>query len=321
MEYKYLGSTGILVSQLGFGTMTFGNEADENISRELFGVCRDAGINLFDCANVYGRDGEATSEKILGKLIKDCREEIIITSKVGAQKNGGLSRRSIMSEVEKSLKNLGTDRIDIYFIHKMDVHTPLEETLRAFDDLQRQGKILHPAISNAAAWQVEKALGISLRERFSPIACIQPMYNLVKRQAEVEILPMAETEHLGVLTYSPLAAGLLTGKYAHSKGHEVGRIGTNSMYSRRYQDPQYFQTADKFVAFAHDYGFDPVALAVAWVMTHPAVTAPLIGARNIEQLKASLAAVDIEMNEELRKEVSKLSNEPQPATDRSEELL
>lgn len=321
MEYKYLGNTGILVSQLGFGTMTFGNEADENISRDLFNVCRDAGINLFDCANVYGRDGDGTSEKILGKFIRDCREEIIITSKVGAQKNGGLSRRSIMSEVEKSLKNLGTDRIDIYFIHKMDVHTPLEETLRAFDDLQRQGKILHPAISNAAAWQTEKALGISLKEGFSPIACVQPMYNLVKRQAEVEILPMAETEHLGVLTYSPLAAGLLTGKYAHAKGREVGRLGTNSMYARRYWDPQYFLTADKFVGFAHDHGLDPVAFAVTWVMSHPAVTAPLVGARNIEQLKASLAAVDIEMNEELRKEVSKLSIEPQPATDRSEELL
>lgn len=320
MKYKYLGSTGILVSQLAFGTMTFGNEADEKEAGKLFSACREAGINLFDCANVYGGVEEGTSEKILGKFIKNCREEVIITSKVGSQTDGGLSRRSIMSEVEKSLKNLGIDRIDIYFLHKMDAHTPLEETLRAFDDLQRQGKILYSGISNAAAWQVAKALGISQKNGVGPLACVQPMYNLVKRQAEVEIFPMAASENLGVLSYSLLGAGLLTGKYTQPQAQQAGRIKSNSMYASRYRDTYYYETAVMFVGFAREHGFDPTALAVAWGMSHPAVTAPLIGARNIEQLKASLAAVDLEMTKELREEVAKLSLAPQPATDRSEEF-
>ena len=169
MEYRILGNTGIQISELGFGTMTFGSEADEAMSKKLFHRCRDAGINLFDCANIYGKSRDGDSEEILGKLIQDCRDEVVITTKVGTPRwgipnDGGLSRRYIMIEVEKSLKRLKTDRIDLYFIHKLDKKTPIEETLRAFDDLQKQGKILYPAISNAAAWQIAQALGISAKE-------------------------------------------------------------------------------------------------------------------------------------------------------------
>lgn len=323
MEYRVLGKTGVQVSQLGFGTMTFGSEADEAMSKKLFNRCRDVGINLFDTANIYGdkRDGE--SEEILGKLIQDCRDEVVITSKVGTPRwglpnDGGLSRRYIMIEVEKSLKRLKTDRIDLYFLHKMDPKTPMEETLRALDDLQTQGKILYPAISNAAAWQIALSLGISAREGLARFECIEPMYNLVKRQAEVEILPLAQAENLGVISYSPLGAGLLTGKY--SGANKVsGRITESERYKGRYSDQNYFAIAEAFTAYAKEKGVSPVALAISWVMSHPAITAPLIGARNVEQLESSLGALDITMTAEWRKEISALSIEPPPATDRTEE--
>ncbi len=324
MKYKVLGNTGIHVSQLGFGTMTFGSEADEATSRKLFNRCREAGINLFDSANIYGdkRDGE--SEEMLGKFIKDCRDEVVITTKVGTPRwgkhnDGGLSRRYIMIEVEKSLKRLQTDRIDLYFIHKLDPLTPMEETLRAMDDLQKQGKILYPAISNAAAWQIALSLGISAQQGLAQFACIEPMYNLVKRQAEVEILPLAEDQNLGVITYSPLAAGLLTGKYNQGNKPAQGRITTSKRYKGRYSDEHYFEIAQAFTAHAQEKGVSPVALAIAWVMAHPAVTAPLIGARNLEQLEAALQAVEIEMTSEWRKEINALSIEPAVATDRTEE--
>jgi aryl-alcohol dehydrogenase-like predicted oxidoreductase len=193
MEYRLLGDTGLRVSALCMGTMTFGREADRGESAAMFGRCRDAGINLFDCANSYS-GGEA--ERILGELIAGCRDEVILTTKVeskmGSDLNArGASRRHIMLAVEASLKRLNTDRIDLYILHRFDELTPLEETLRALDDLAAQGKILYAGASNYAAWQVMKALGISAKEGLGAFKCIQPMYNLVKRQAEVEILPMA----------------------------------------------------------------------------------------------------------------------------------
>lgn len=325
MEYRVLGKTGIQVSSLGFGTMTFGKEADEETSIKMFHRCCDAGINIFDTANTYGEDRDGGSEKILGKLISDCRDEVVITTKVGTTRwgkpnDGGLSRRYIMVEVEKSLKRLKTDRIDLYFLHKLDPKTPIEETLRALDDLQRQGKILYPGVSNAAAWQIATALGISAKEGLAPFTCIEPMYNLVKRQVEVEILPLAQAENLGVITYSPLGAGLLTGKYNGKNKVNSGRINTSERYKKRYSDESFFQIANAFVEHAKTRGVNPAALAVAWVMSHPAVSAPLIGARNMEQLEGSLAALDINMTEKWRKEISSLSIDPPPATDRNENM-
>ena len=214
MKYRILGKTGVQVSQLCFGTMSFGGDADTETSAAMFHRCREVGINFFDCANVYvgGR-----SEEILGKLIADCRDEIVLTSKVGVTTGGdvnagGLLRRHIMLAVEDSLKRLGTDRLDLYFVHIFDAKTPIEGTLRALDDLVHQGKILYPAVSNWAAWQIARALGISAREGLARFECIQPMYNLVKRQAEVEILPLAQAEQMGVISYSPLGGGLLDNK-------------------------------------------------------------------------------------------------------------
>lgn len=321
MQYRTLGKTGVQVSSLCFGTMSFGGNADEETSRAMFNRCREVGINFFDCANVYAG---GRSEEILGRLIADCRDEIVLTSKVcgpmGSDVNArGTSRRNIMLSVEQSLKRLGTDRLDLYFIHQFDSKTPIEETLRALDDLQQQGKILYPAVSNWAAWQIAKAQGISEKEGLARFECIQPMYNLVKRQAEVEILPLAESEQIGVISYSPLGGGLLSGKYGKDKRPQQGRLVEQAMYTKRYGDDQYFEVAERFTEYAAERELHPATLAVSWVMSHPGVTAPIIGARSVEQLEPSLAALEVNMTPEWRKEIDALSITPPPATDRSEE--
>lgn len=322
MEYRLLGQTGVRVSSLCMGTMTFGDLADEAESARMFNRCRELGINFFDCANGYAG---GQSEIILGKLIADCRDELVITSKVGmpqadAPNRRGASRRHITMEVEGSLRRLNTDRIDVYFIHAFDPDTPIEETIRALDDLVSQGKILYPALSNWAAWQIAKSLGISACENLARVEVLQPMYNLVKRQAEVEILPLAQSENLGVIPYSPLGGGLLTGKYSAASRPEQGRIIENKMYAIRYGEGLYHEIAGRFAAYAAEHGYHPATLAIAWVMSHPAVTAPIIGARNLEQLEASLAALDVDMTPEWRAEISALSYQPPPAHDRLEEI-
>jgi aryl-alcohol dehydrogenase-like predicted oxidoreductase len=321
MQFHTVGRTGVKVSRLCFGTMTFGDSADEAESERMFKACLDGGINFFDCANVYAK---GRSEDILGKMMTGMRDELVITSKVfgrtGNDVNaGGLSRRHVMQAVQDSLKRLRTDRLDFYFVHQFDAFTPIEETLKALDDLVSQGLILYPAVSNWAAWQIVKALGISAKEHLARFELVQPMYNLTKRQAEVEILPMAFSEGLGVIPYNPLGGGLLTGKYSTQTRPDLGRLVDNAMYAKRYGDSAYYAIAERFVAYAHAKGIHPVTLAVAWVGSHPAVTAPIIGARNTEQLVASLAAASFEMSSEMRAEIAALSPEPPPATDRSEE--
>ncbi len=323
MQYRPLGHTGVTVSSLCFGAMSFGGDADEATSAALYARCRDAGVNFFDCANVYGR---GRAEELLGKFMAGHRDDLVITSKVGFRMrdgvNGeGLNRRHILREVEDSLRRLDTDRIDVYFCHRFDPSTPMEETLAALDILVLQGKILYPAVSNWAAWQIAKALGVSALNGWARFAVMQPMYNLTKRQAEVELLPLAAAEGLGVIPYSPLGGGLLTGKYGVNQRPETGRLVENAMYQKRYGDELHYVVAERFTEYARIHGYHPATLAVAWVMNHPAVTAPIIGARNLEQLEASLAAVEVEMTPAWRAEIAALSVTPPPATDRSEETL
>jgi aryl-alcohol dehydrogenase-like predicted oxidoreductase len=321
MEYEFLGRTGVKISQICFGTMTFGGDTDEKVSAELYQTCREAGINFFDCANIYvgGR-----SEEILGELMRDHRDEVVIATKayfsMGEDINaGGSSRRHLMQSIEASLRRLGTDYIDLFYLHRFDETTPLEESLRALDDLIRQGKIHYLGASNFAAWQVEKGLGLSLAYDWARFECIQPMYNLVKRQAEVELLPMAATEGLSAFPYNPMGGGLLTGKYGVDKKPKQGRLVENEIYSERYSGEAIYAIAEEFTELANRYGYHPAALAVAWVGAHPAVTAPIIGARTLDQLKSSLMAIEIDMTDELWAEISALSPEPPPATDRNEE--
>jgi aryl-alcohol dehydrogenase-like predicted oxidoreductase len=322
MDTVSLGNTGVQVSRLCYGTMSFGGDADEAISEQLYRRCREAGVNFFDCANVYAG---GTSERILGKLMAGERDDLVITTKVGfgskdfAQR--GLSRKAILAACDASLERLGTDRIDVYFCHTFDDATPMEQTLRALDDLVKAGKILYPAVSNWAAWQIAQGLGRCELDRLAPIEVVQPMYNLVKRQAEVEILPMCEARNLGVIPYSPLGGGLLSGKYGKGRRDDKGRISTSQMYARRYHGEQVFEAAEAFTEHAKQIGHHPATLAVAWVAGHPAITAPIIGARNVEQLEPSLKAGELVLSDDDRAAISALSHEPPPATDRSEDRV
>ena len=323
MNYKPLGNTGVLVSELCLGTMTFGNETDESEATRMFNKCRDRGINFFDCSNNYN-DGK--SEIILGKLIRPCRDEVFITSKVsqriGPDVNAlGSSRRHIMLAIEQSLARLKTDRIDLYFIHHFDPLTPMEETLRSLDNLVHQGKVLYLGVSNWAAWQIAKALGISAKNGLARFECIEPMYNLLKRQVEVEILPLAQSEKLGVIAYSPLGAGLLTGKYSNIAKPGTGRIVEKKQYSQRYSNPRYYEIAEQFANYAKKLGVNPGTLAISWTMSNPAITAPIIGARNVTQLETSLAAANFRMTPEILAQITELSDSPGNATDRLEEEL
>ncbi len=321
MEYVTLGRTGIRVSSLCFGTMSFGGAADDKTSEAMYRRCRTAGINFFDCADVYSN---GAAERILGRLAAQERNHLVITTKVGFPmgedpNDQGLSKRHILQSVEASLRRLSTDWIDVLFLHRFDASTPLDVTLDALDCVVRQGKVLHIGVSNWAAWQVARGLGISERHQLERISCIQPMYNLVKRQAEVEILPLAKEERLGVITYSPLGGGLLTGKYGTDRRPDRGRLVENKMYGLRYGEQRNFEVADRLAALAADQGVPPATLAVAWAKSHPAVTAPIIGARNVAQLDVSLAAAEFPMTGELYRRISALSPTPPPATDRTEE--
>jgi len=321
MKYNPLGTTGVKVSEICFGTMSFGGDANEQESGRMYKACREAGVNFFDCADVYNG---GKSEEILGRLIAGERDNLVITSKchgpMGDDINArGANRRHIVHAVEASLKRLKTDRLDVLFMHRFDEDLPLEETLRALENVVQSGKVLYIGASNYAAWQVAKALGISRQHGWSRIDVIQPMYSLVKRQAESEILPMAKSENIGVITYSPVGGGALSGKYAPDKHPNDGRLVANQQYAKRYSTEGTYETAAAFTEFARKMGVHPVSLAVAWVAGHPAVTSPIVGARNVEQLKPALESVNIEMTPDLRAEISALSKAPPPATDRFEE--
>ncbi len=321
MEYRILGGTGVNVSRLCFGVMSFGGDADEATSAAMFKRCREAGINFFDCANAYAG---GRSEEILGRLIATERNDLVITTKVASPmgrgvNDRGLSRRHIMMQVEASLRRLQTDRIDLLFVHHFDADTPMEETLRALDQLVQQGKVLYLGVSNWAAWQIAKSHGIAARAGLARFECIQPMYNLTKRQAEVEILPFALSENVGVIPYSPLGGGLLSGKYTTTARPTGARLVQNQMYAKRYAEEFYYETAERFTTYAQEKGIHPATLAVAWVMHHPAITAPIIGARSVAQLEASLDAVNVPMTPDWRAEIAALSYEPPPATDRTDE--
>jgi aryl-alcohol dehydrogenase-like predicted oxidoreductase len=323
MKYVDLGTTGLKVSRLCLGTMTFGKEADRAASAAIYRRCREAGINFFDCANVYA-NGE--SEKILGELAAPERHELILTSKVGmvmgpGVNREGLSRRHILQECDASLQRLGTDWIDIYYAHRFDARVPVEESLRAFDTLVQQGKVRYLGVSNWAAWQIARALGISACNGLSGFRVMQPMYSIVKRQAEVELLPLALDAGMGVITYSPLGGGLLTGKYGASPAPGSGRLAENPLYTRRYADGWMFEAAQGLTAIAAEAGISPVSLAVAWAARHPAVSCPIIGARSLEQLEPSLAAADVEIPPDLYTALCRLVPAPPPATDRTEERV
>lgn len=295
-----------------FGTMQFGGTADEAASRALYDACRAAGISFFDTAHVYN---EGRAETLLGKFAAAERDRLVIATKIGMEA-GGCSGESIAREFEESRTRLGMDFIDILYLHKFDGNTPLEESFEALATLKNAGKIGRIGLSNFAAWQVMKAARVAAGFDLQ-ISILQPMYNLVKRQAEVELLPMAASEGFAVAPYSPLGGGLLTGKYAAQGGN--GRLATDPRYKARYGLDWMHRSAADLAQLGAEIGVHPATLAVAWVAHNPAVTAPILSARSSEQLQPSLDAMHFKMDNTLYARICALSPTPAPATDRLEE--
>ncbi|MCL4218756.1 MAG: aldo/keto reductase, partial [Candidatus Hydrogenedentes bacterium] len=268
MKYSYLSNTGVQVSRVCLGTMTFGKEADEKTSVALMDKALEHGINFLDTANIYNK---GLTEEIVGRWLGPHRNDVVLASKAhfptgdGVNERGS-SRRHIMMAVEASLKRLKTDWLDMLYLHHWDEYTAVDESFAAMATLVEQGKLRYAAVSNFSAWQTMKTLAVCERRGYPRPVALQPMYNLVKRQAEVEILPMAQSENVAVCPYSPIAAGLLTGKYL---SEESGRIRENDMYSKRYGEAMYFEVARQFAAFAAKGGYSPAALAAAWTLGHP----------------------------------------------------
>ncbi len=298
------------VSSLTFGTMQFGGKADAAESRAMYDAARAAGINHFDTAVGY-TDG--ASERLLGPMIAEEREDIYLATKVAY--DGGAGAANIHAQFDRSRQQSGHDYVDLLYIHRWDDETPLEETFATLAEMQQAGSIRHIGVSNFAAWQVMKALALA-RTHGTRIDAVQPMYNLVKRQAEVEILPMAQDQDILAVPYSPLGGGLLTGKY---EAGGTGRLTEDDRYAARYGLDWMHRAAADLGALARDLGVDAATLAVAWAAAHPARPAPIISARSTVQLAPSLAALDFTMTADLYARIAALSPAPPPATDRLEE--
>lgn len=301
---------GTPLSPLCFGTMQFGGRADAAQSRAMFDAARARGITFFDTAHVY-TDG--ASETLLGEFAAPERERLIIATK--AAYGGGAGRRNILDSLETSRARLRMDVIDVLYLHRWDGETPLEESFETLAEVQQAGTVRHIAVSNFAAWQVVKAQGVAATFG-TRIDMIQPMYSLVKRQAEVEILPMAADLGIAVAPYSPLGGGLLSGKYAAG---ETGRLTEDDRYAARYGQAWMHAAARALSEVAAEVGQHPATLAVAWAMAHPGVTAPIISARSLAQLGPSLDALDLTLDADLLARLTALSPTPAPATDRLEE--
>jgi len=323
MRYRKLGNTGLFVSELCLGTMTFGgkdsfwshignldqDEADRLVARSF-----EAGVNFIDTADVYS---EGLAETILGqslKRLKIPREDVVVATKVlgetGPGPNSrGLSRHHIMNAVKDSLSRLQLDYIDLYQVHGFDRATPMEETLRALDDLVRQGFVRYVGVSNWAAWQIVKALGISEREGLSRFASLQAYYSVAGRDIEREIVPMLRSEHLGLLVWSPLAGGLLSGKFKKEGG------GPEGSRRRSFDFPpvdldRAWGCLDVMRPIGSKRNVSPARVAIAWVLRQPAVTSVIIGARRIEQLEDNLAATELVLDREELEAIDKASALP-----------
>ena len=297
-------------SRLAFGTMQFGGRADRAASQAMFDDALEAGITHFDTAHVY-TDG--LSETYLGEMIKPYRDRLIIATK--AAYSGGASPENIRTSAETSLRRMNIDVIDALYLHRFDAQTDMHLSFEALADLKNNGMIRHVGISNFAAWQAVKAANIAAKFDLD-ITLIQPMYNVVKRQAEVEILPMAQDLGMLCAPYSPLGGGLLTGKYANGG---TGRLTEDDRYAARYRFDHMHSAATALSEIAAREGVHPATLAVAWAATHETAPTPIISARSAQQLAPSLAAMTYDMTPALYAELAALVPAPPPATDRAEE--
>jgi aryl-alcohol dehydrogenase-like predicted oxidoreductase len=304
-NYRLLGRSGLRVSPLSLGTMTFGAAnwgADSDVSRKIFDTYVDHGGNFVDTANQYA-DGR--SEELVGEFVKDKRDRLIIATKyslgsqAGNPNSGGNSRRNMITSVEASLKRLGTDYIDLYYLHVWDQLTEPDEVIRAFDDLVRSGKVVYVGISDTPAWQVARMQTIADLRGWSPFVALQIEYSLVQRTVERDLIPMAAQMGLGVVPWSPLGMGMLTGKYsradlagapAGAEGRKPQILGSGRLTEKGVTVIEALQEVSKEV------GKSPAQVAIAWVLANPAVTSPILGARTVAQLEDNLGALEVSLS-------------------------
>jgi aryl-alcohol dehydrogenase-like predicted oxidoreductase len=306
MRFRKLGRTGLKVSNLCLGAMTFGNRdwgCDEPTAHKIVDRFLDAGGNFIDTADVYS---QGASEEITGRAIREKRSRVVLATKVagpmGTSPNDlGLSRKHILDAVEGSLRRLGTDYIDLYQVHAYDVTTPLDETLRALDDCVRAGKVRYIGCSNYSAWQLAKANGVARELGSARYDCLQPQYSLVCRSIEREHLPLCLEDGIGVIPWSPLGGGLLTGKFRRGAGLPPdSRLSRQDAGRERFHSERTLAIAEVLVQEAERLGCRPSQLALAWVMEQPGISAPIFGARTPEQLEENVAAADVVLDDEAR---------------------
>jgi 1-deoxyxylulose-5-phosphate synthase len=313
MEHARLGRTGLKVSRLCLGTMTFGLQSDESTAFAILDRATEGGIDFLDTSDAYPLGGELSTrgitEEILGRWLRGKRDQFIAATTCFAPTgpapfDGGNSRKHIMAAVDASLRRLQTDYIDLYQLHGYDRETPIDETLGALDDLVHSGKVRYTGCSNFLTYQLVRAIGRSETLRLARFDSVQPRYNLLFRQIEREMLPFCLEEGVGVIPYNPIAGGLLSGKYSRSAPPGEGTrftLGTaGGMYQNRYWHDPEFDTVDELRKLADEAGVNLVTLSVAWVMANKAVTAPIIGASKPEQLAASLAAAELVLDDDLK---------------------
>jgi aryl-alcohol dehydrogenase-like predicted oxidoreductase len=313
MEYRRVGRSGLKVSEMCLGTMTFGHGTDEQDARRMVDLCLDAGVNFFDTANSYSN---GQSEVLLGKALKGRHHDVVVATKffnpMGPGPNdSGMSRVYIMNAIEDSLRRLQMDYVDIYYIHHVDVQSPLDEMLRAVDDLVHQGKVRYIACSNYEAWRLCEALWISETNDLARFVCYQPLYNLVVRDIEQDLVPLCQLKGLGIVAWSPLGGGFLSGKY--EPGQRLLR-GTRSEEGWAYPDQYFAPNADEtlkiLLEVAEGLGRSPAQVALRWVLAQPAITSALVGARTIEQLQDNLQASTWRLGDEALKRLNEVSSLP-----------
>lgn len=310
MKKHLVSPNGTPASRLAFGTMQFGGPADAKASREMFDACRAKGITHFDTAHLYT---EGASETLLGEMIADQRDNLIVATKVAY--SGGAGRDNILNTFEVSRQRLNLETVDVLYLHRFDPDTDLNTSFETLAELKAKGQIRYIGVSNFAAWQVMKAIAVAARFDLT-VDILQPMYSLVKRQAEVEILPMCADQGVACAPYSPLGGGLLTGKYTQGGS---GRLSENERYAVRYGLEWMHSAAQELGILAVAEGMHPATLAVAWAGAHPNGPTPIISARSAAQLAPSLAALDTTLSSDLYDRLTALTPTPPPATDRIEE--
>lgn len=313
MEYRRMGRSGLKVSEICLGTMTFGHGTDEAEARRIVDMALEAGVNFFDTANGYAN---GQSEVILGKTLKGRRHEAIVATKVfnpmGHRPNdSGMSRFHIMNAIDDSLRRLQMDYVDIYYIHHVDTQTPLEEMLRAMDDLVHAGKVRYVACSNYEAWRLMEAIWLSETKNLYRFECYQPQYSLVVRDIEQEIIPVCQLKGLGVVVWSPLAGGFLTGKYKPGQRTVEGsRSEEKWAYPERYFAPNADEILATLLDVAEELGRSPAQVAVRWPLEQPAITSAIIGARTAQQAEDNLRAGGWTLPPEALERLNKVSQQP-----------